>query len=311
MSNDVGKKKSGVMKLIFIVWAAIAVITPICVYGLIGADRVHGDTFWEYMFHWDYTGAEFFDFLGATMVCGLAFALLMIWQLGKVPNPKSHLQTAAFVLLFASQLLMPVIYWHGTSGVARTSGIAYRVGGYLYYYFAYGWQLDDYSLLYGGLELYDTQQIVLHLAAAVFMLLCAVWRKRRYGKLGFASIAAVFMALAALDAFVFGVIAAELYTSFEALLMAAGDCLLSLVPAAALLLLSLNKGFTSEEEFAAAREAKKTPAPADAHGAPQSFEPRTEPRLIYCKKCGTRFDVSCGNACPQCGCVNNIKELNV
>lgn len=44
--------------------------------------------------------------------------------------------------------------------------------------------------------------------------------------------------------------------------------------------------------------------PLEVNAAPQA---KSE-KFIFCKMCGTKFDLNQGNACPNCGCVNNIKE---
>ena len=44
--------------------------------------------------------------------------------------------------------------------------------------------------------------------------------------------------------------------------------------------------------------------PLEVNAAPQA---KSE-KFIFCKMCGTKFDLNQGNACPNCGCENNIKE---
>lgn len=46
-------------------------------------------------------------------------------------------------------------------------------------------------------------------------------------------------------------------------------------------------------------------------GLPLEVDPAPQvqaEKFIFCKMCGTKFDLNQGNACPRCGCVNNIKE---
>ena len=44
--------------------------------------------------------------------------------------------------------------------------------------------------------------------------------------------------------------------------------------------------------------------PLEVNAAPQA---KSE-KFIFCKMCGTKFDLNQGNACPNCGSVNDIKE---
>ena len=44
--------------------------------------------------------------------------------------------------------------------------------------------------------------------------------------------------------------------------------------------------------------------PIEANAEPQT---KAE-KFIFCKMCGTKFDLNQGNACPNCGSVNDIKE---
>ncbi len=46
-------------------------------------------------------------------------------------------------------------------------------------------------------------------------------------------------------------------------------------------------------------------------GLPLEVDPAPQAqaeKFIFCKMCGTKFDLNQSSACPHCGCVNNIKE---
>lgn len=118
---------------------------------------------------------------------------------------------------------------------------------------------------------------ILCAATAVLALLCAVKRGRRFGKTGFATIAAGVIALLAVSLFLYSIIrdiaSVVNYGRINESYAVAMICdfvlfLLRLLPAAALLLLSLNNGFTSEEAYAAAK------ASASASGGISGAEER-------------------------------------
>ena len=165
--------------------------------------------------------------------CSIYFSA---FQCSKQLNPKSATFTIAFVFIFVSYLGWAIYE--------------------LYNVITFGEYMPGFDLL---IELLLS---ILCAATAVLALLCAVKRGRRFGKTGFATIAAGVIALLAVSLFLYSIIrditSVVNYGRINESYAVAMICdfvlfLLRLLPAAALLLLSLNNGFTSEEAYAAAK----------------------------------------------------------
>ncbi len=230
--------KTEQFRSIFLILSALVIITPI-VQSLL--DYWRFDLFYWYSSFFDYYSSNLYYNLAwpellfeiARITSSAAFIILLFNAASKQLNPKSAAFTIAFVLIFVSYL--------GSGLHELNYAIMLETG--------FGFAIE---VLF----------CVLCAATAVLALLCAVKRGRRFGKTGFATIAAGVIALLAVSLFLCNIIRdiadAVDYGRINEYSAIAIICdfvlfLLRLLPAAALLLLSLNNGFASEEAYAAAR----------------------------------------------------------
>lgn len=233
--------KTEQFRIIFLILSALVIITP-TVQALLNYWRFDSyywcrsffDYYLSYLTNnlaWPYLAFE-----TARITSSAAFIFLLFNAASKQLNPKSATFTIAFVLIFVSYLGWAIYE--------------------LYNVITFGEYMPGFDLL---IELLFS---ILCAATAVLALLCAVKRGRRFGKTGFATIAAGVIALLAVSLFLYSIIrdiaSVVNYGRINESYAVAMICdfvlfLLRLLPAAALLLLSLNNGFTSEEAYAAAK----------------------------------------------------------
>ena len=233
--------KTEQFRSIFLILSALVIITP-TVQALLNYWRF--DSYYWYRSFFDYylsyltnnLAWPYLAFETARITSSAAFIFLLFNAASKQLNPKSATFTIAFVLIFVSYLGWAIYE--------------------LYNVITFGEYMPGFDLL---IELLLS---ILCAATAVLALLCAVKRGRRFGKTGFATIAAGVIALLAVSLFLYSIIrdiaSVVNYGRINESYAVAMICdfvlfLLRLLPAAALLLLSLNNGFTSEEAYAAAK----------------------------------------------------------
>ena len=233
--------KTEQFRSIFLILSALVIITP-TVQALLNYWRF--DSYYWCRSFFDYYLLYLTDNLAwpdfaleiARITSSAAFIFLLFNAASKQLNPKSATFTIVFVLIFISYLGWAIYE--------------------LYYVIIFREYMPGFDLL---IELLLS---ILCAATAVLALLCAVKRGRRFGKTGFATIAAGVIALLAVSLFLYSIIrdiaSVVNYGRINESYAVAMICdfvlfLLRLLPAAALLLLSLNNGFTSEEAYAAAK----------------------------------------------------------
>lgn len=233
--------KTEQFRSIFLILSALVIITP-TVQALLNYWRF--DSYYWCRSFFDYYLSYLTNNLAwpclafetARITSSAAFIFLLFNAASKQLNPKSATFTIAFVLIFVSYLGWAIYE--------------------LYNVITFGEYMPGFDLL---IELLLS---ILCAATAVLALLCAVKRGRRFGKTGFATIAAGVIALLAVSLFLYSIIrdiaSVVNYGRINESYAVAMICdfvlfLLRLLPAAALLLLSLNNGFASEEAYAAAK----------------------------------------------------------
>lgn len=234
--------KTEQFRSIFLILSALVIITPtvqaLLDYWLFGSHYYWYRSFFDYYLSYLTHNLAWPDFAleTARITSSAAFIFLLFNAASKQLNPKSATFTIVFVLIFVSYLGWAIYE--------------------LYNVITFGEYMPGFGLL---IELLLS---ILCAATAVLALLCAVKRGRRFGKTGFATIAAGVIALLAVSLFLYSIIrdiaSVVNYGRINESYAVAMICnfvlfLLRLLPAAALLLLSLNNGFTSEEAYAAAK----------------------------------------------------------
>lgn len=178
---------------------------------------------------------------------GAVFALLFVYAIKKHPNPQSSCQSAAFALLAAAAIVRSLDGF----------GLAVETVKWFFIFLFRG------ELWIEGYAVANILRMVCYLGIGVCLIAAVRSKNKRYGKNGFITIAAIGMALVVFLEFIFGYFWAfdffGYFWAFDFSPFISGfveqlfNMLLSLLPAAALLLLSLNNGFTSEEAYAAAK----------------------------------------------------------
>lgn len=184
---------------------------------------------------------------------GAVFALLFVYAIKKHPNPQSSCQSAAFALLAAAAIVRSLDGF----------GLAVETVKWFFIFLFRG------ELWIEGYAVANILRMVCYLGIGVCLIAAVRSKNKRYGKNGFITIAAIGMALVVFLEFIFGYFWAFDFSPFiSRFVEQLFNMLLSLLPAAALLLLSLNNGFTSEEAYAAAK------ASASASGGISGAEER-------------------------------------
>lgn len=173
---------------------------------------------------------------------GAVFALLFVYAIKKHPNPQSSCQSAAFALLAAAAI------------VRSLDGFRLAVETVKWFFIF----LFRGELWIEGYAVANILRMVCYLGIGVCLIAAVRSKNKRYGKNGFITIAAIGMALVVFLEFIFGYFwdcsgAFDFSLFISRFVEQLFNMLLSLLPAAALLLLSLNNGFTSEEAYAAAK----------------------------------------------------------
>ena len=169
---------------------------------------------------------------------GAVFALLFVYAIKKHPNPQSSCQSAAFALLAAAAIVRSLDGF----------GLAVETVKWFFIFLFRG------ELWIEGYAVANILRMVCYLGIGVCLIAAVRSKNKRYGKNGFITIAAIGMALVVFLEFIFGYFWAFDFSPFiSGFVEQLFNMLLSLLPAAALLLLSLNNGFTSEEAYAAAK----------------------------------------------------------
>lgn len=169
---------------------------------------------------------------------GAVFALLFVYAIKKHPNPQSSCQSAAFALLAAAAIVRSLDGF----------GLAVETVKWFFIFLFRG------ELWIEGYAVANILRVVCYLGIGVCLIAAVRRKNKRYGKNGFITIAAIGMALVVFLEFIFGYFWAFDFSPFiSSFVEQLFNMLLSLLPAAALLLLSLNNGFTSEEAYAAAK----------------------------------------------------------
>ena len=173
---------------------------------------------------------------------GAVFALLFVYAIKKHPNPQSSCQSAAFALLAAAAIVRSLDGF----------GLAVETVKWFFIFLFRG------ELWIEGYAVANILRMVCYLGIGVCLIAAVRSKNKRYGKNGFITIAAIGMALVVFLEFIFGYFwdysgAFDFSLFISRFVEQLFNMLLSLLPAAALLLLSLNNGFTSEEAYAAAK----------------------------------------------------------